>query len=120
MGQATEDMLAGVVCQECGEWMEDMFDGSEEPGYPRTCSSCGGGEDNPLPPPKPSRDRGKRHTCTICLNRPRKERSRVNFRTEAALVDHVKMKHAPATCPECHRAFANSDFMRQHRTMKHP
>ena len=36
MGQAVEDMLSGLCCQVCGQWMPDF----EEVGYPRTCPSC--------------------------------------------------------------------------------
>lgn len=31
-----DDVLNGLVCQECGSWMEDF----QEVGYPRTCESC--------------------------------------------------------------------------------
>lgn len=30
------DILSGLVCQECGCWMEDF----KEVGYPRTCEDC--------------------------------------------------------------------------------
>lgn len=36
MGQAVEDMLNGLACQVCGQWMDDF----EECGYPRTCAGC--------------------------------------------------------------------------------
>lgn len=39
MGEATEDMLDGSVCQLCGEWFHD-----DAPGKPRTCEGCGGGD----------------------------------------------------------------------------
>ena len=41
MGQAADDVLHGLCCQLCGEWMDDIIDGAEEPGYPRTCEGCG-------------------------------------------------------------------------------
>ena len=36
MGQAADDMLNGLCCQVCGQFMDDY----EEVGYPRTCESC--------------------------------------------------------------------------------
>lgn len=36
MGEIADMMVNGLMCQECGAWMEDH----EEPGYPRTCRSC--------------------------------------------------------------------------------
>ena len=36
MGEAADDMLNGLCCQVCGEYMDDF----EETGYPRTCSAC--------------------------------------------------------------------------------
>jgi hypothetical protein len=40
MGEAADDILNGLVCQECGEWMDDILNGADEPGYPRTCDGC--------------------------------------------------------------------------------
>lgn len=42
MGEAADDILEGAVCQVCGEWMEDLLDGFDPPGHPRTCEGCGG------------------------------------------------------------------------------
>lgn len=36
MGEAAELILSGLLCQVCGEYMDDF----EEPGHPRTCDSC--------------------------------------------------------------------------------
>lgn len=36
MGDISEMMLDGTLCQVCGELIEDM----SCPGYPRTCDSC--------------------------------------------------------------------------------
>ena len=36
MGQAADDMLNGLCCQVCGQFMDDFM----EVGYPRTCSCC--------------------------------------------------------------------------------
>ena len=54
MGEAADDILNGVVCQCCGEWMDDILDGAEEPGYPRTCDGC-----------KPKRKRRKKARAAI-------------------------------------------------------
>lgn len=52
MSETTEDMLSGIACQICGQWMEDCWInkfGTEElnadlfnnpPGHPRTCPDC--------------------------------------------------------------------------------
>jgi hypothetical protein len=48
MGETSELMLEGVLCQICGGYMDDletkMIDGKEHivevPGFPRTCPSC--------------------------------------------------------------------------------
>lgn len=35
MGQAVEDMLDGLTCQVCGQYID-----FETPGYPRDCDDC--------------------------------------------------------------------------------
>lgn len=40
MGEHANDILEGSVCQECGEWFDDVLDGKDPPGYPRICNSC--------------------------------------------------------------------------------
>lgn len=49
MGENTEMILNGLLCQVCGTYMDDY----EEPGYPRTCNDC-----------KPKRKRGKENGDT--------------------------------------------------------
>ena len=49
MGDAAEDILDGTCCQQCGEWMDDILNGSHAPGYPRTCAACGGDEPERCP-----------------------------------------------------------------------
>ena len=39
-GTAADDMLDGTCCQICGEFFDDVIDGEEPPGVPRTCSAC--------------------------------------------------------------------------------
>lgn len=36
MGEMTEMILNGLLCDVCGAYMDDL----EEPGYPRTCDDC--------------------------------------------------------------------------------
>lgn len=40
MGEAAEDMLSGICCQVCGEFIFDDDGNVEEVGYPRSCESC--------------------------------------------------------------------------------
>lgn len=49
MGDAAEAALDGSVCEQCGEWMEDVIGGAEPPGYPRTCEACGGDPEDESP-----------------------------------------------------------------------
>lgn len=45
MSETTELIMAGIMCQMCGQWMDDIADPDfVEPGYPRTCEDCGGDE----------------------------------------------------------------------------
>ncbi|WP_311918601.1 hypothetical protein [Carnobacterium divergens] len=36
MGELAEMTINGLLCQQCGGYLEDF----EEPGYPRTCEDC--------------------------------------------------------------------------------
>jgi hypothetical protein len=43
MGQHADDILDGLVCEGCGEWMDDVLacDGVfEAQGHPRRCDGC--------------------------------------------------------------------------------
>ena len=51
MGEIADDILNGILCQECGVLMGDIIKAFEEesegkavfinpPGYPRTCDDC--------------------------------------------------------------------------------
>ena len=40
MGEISEMMQDGILCQICGVFMDDLQDGDEAPGYPRTCEGC--------------------------------------------------------------------------------
>jgi len=46
MGEASEMIMEGILCQVCGGIMEDITDGNvEAPGFPRTCKACQDMED---------------------------------------------------------------------------
>ncbi len=40
MGEAADDMIYGLACQMCGEFFDDVINGEDEPGHPRTCDRC--------------------------------------------------------------------------------
>jgi hypothetical protein len=40
MGEHAEDILEGLVCEWCGTWFDDVFDGKDPPGHPRRCEQC--------------------------------------------------------------------------------
>ncbi|MCO6019364.1 hypothetical protein [Carnobacterium divergens] len=48
MGELAEMTINGLLCQECGGYLEDF----EEPGYPRTCEDCLAYEKNKKRPTK--------------------------------------------------------------------
>lgn len=53
MGDISDMMMEGILCQQCGVIMEDMIPDAngkqrEVPGYPRTCDDCRK-EDKPRP-----------------------------------------------------------------------
>jgi hypothetical protein len=33
-------MLDGSACSGCGQWFDDVIEGHEPPGEPRTCTGC--------------------------------------------------------------------------------
>lgn len=35
MGEVTDMILDGILCEECGEYIDD-----DETGYPRKCAAC--------------------------------------------------------------------------------
>lgn len=45
MGEIADMMINGLMCQYCGEFMDDFG----EPGYPRSCGCCDDGEDYGAP-----------------------------------------------------------------------
>ena len=45
MGQVSEDIINGICCQVCGQWMPEVSNRKSDifinpPGYPRTCKDC--------------------------------------------------------------------------------
>jgi len=39
MGEIADMMVEGVMCEQCGVWLEGA-DKDEAPGYPRCCTLC--------------------------------------------------------------------------------
>ena len=40
MSEFTELIFEGILCQTCGEYLDDASDESDAPGYPRNCMDC--------------------------------------------------------------------------------
>jgi len=113
MGEIAEMMLDGTMCQQCGEWL--ILDGSEPAGYPMSCDACGGAEYDAFVPLEQTS-----WSCTICLHGMRKEqRKKIRFKSEAALAQHVKVKHPPLKCADCEKVCVTAESLAQHRQMKH-
>lgn len=46
MSEFTELIFEGILCQTCGEYLNDVADESDAPGYPRNCMDCDEGYSN--------------------------------------------------------------------------
>lgn len=42
MGDIADMIVEGEACQICACIFDDIMEGAEAPGYPRTCDTCGG------------------------------------------------------------------------------
>lgn len=40
MGEVTDSILEGEICQNCGVWMDDFIEDGYGAGYPQTCADC--------------------------------------------------------------------------------
>lgn len=40
MGEIADDIYEGITCQLCGVFFDDVLEGAEPPGHPRTCDDC--------------------------------------------------------------------------------
>lgn len=116
MGQAVDDMLEGLVCQECGEWMDDF----ESPGYPRTCEGCLGQSSRSYHvKAQPSAEK-PRLICLICVKGPKGERKRrISFTSDEGRNAHMRDAHPKMACPDCDRTFIGPYSLEQHRMAKH-
>lgn len=83
MGEIAEMMLDGIMCEGCGEWMEDDF----LAGHPRRCAACSGGRTVALLMQKPK----KRIKCQWCSKR---------FAADAARDQHARAKHPHMINPD--------------------
>lgn len=70
MGEVTEMMVDGVLCEICGAYID-----GPAPGHPRRCCDCDGGT-------------GRTHPCPRC---------RRVLRGEQGLRDHMRDAHGEAT-----------------------
>jgi len=81
MGDAADDILNGMVCQHCGEWMDDILAGVDAPGYPRSCVRCRHQDAAFKPQPAPAKV-----SCEVCGKRVK----------AAGLHDHKRAVHVNA------------------------
>ncbi len=40
MGEIADDLIDGVFCQQCGEYIDDEESEQCGPGHPRNCTGC--------------------------------------------------------------------------------
>lgn len=40
MGDITNDIINGISCQQCGEYIDDELSQEGGPGFPRNCDGC--------------------------------------------------------------------------------
>ena len=88
MGDAADSLLSGLLCGICGE----LLDG-REPGYPRTCEACGGGEERSPEARRAYKER------TIKAKARRRRSAAGDYdaaRALALLVDMRLIQHVPA------------------------
>ena len=89
MGESSDMISVGVLCQECGQYIDDDGDprtvGAD--GYPRFCSDCGGDPDTNYA----AKRQRKKHTgnrfgpkCPECGKR---------LRSDQGLTDHRRDVH---------------------------
>lgn len=82
MGEISELMLDGFMCEQCGEIIGDLETG-EGQGFPGLCAACqaeAGDDDEVYSLPNKS----KPIQCTDCQRR---------FKNDAAWLDHYRAKH---------------------------
>lgn len=90
MGEIAEMMLDGLMCEQCGEFFDDVLQGGDGPGHPRLCAAC-------LADPA-NADHWQHE---LEGRKPKKRR-----------VKNV-------ACPQCGKLFASSYSARQHERDKH-
>lgn len=106
MGEYAEMMLDGTCCEGCGEFMGDILDGGEAPGYPRYCSpQC-----EPVGFRAVVVNNGAPRDTTAARRAQRNNDAR---RTNAKL-------RKPFECGDCGKLFRTSGGKRQHRKDVHP
>lgn len=101
MGEIAEMILEGILCEGCGEALDDMMGGAEAPGYPRRCAGCD---------MSPRTQRSVRRVVTREREAARHDRER----HEAAKA------RKPHACDICDRLFRSPGGVAQHKRDKHP
>lgn len=76
MGEIAEMMLEGILCEGCGEYLEDAV------GYPRRCTCCGGGK--PTAGKKTGKPTAPKVECRICGKKVKKGQG---------MRDHLRVVH---------------------------
>ncbi len=84
MGDISEMMLEGTLCQSCGEFIDDGCDD----GYPRDCAGCKGEQSLPTPKPRTKEEldahsvlvQDSKRSARTLRNRRKKQRQKANRR----------------------------------------
>lgn len=83
MGEISEMITEGILCRECGQYIDDDDDprtcGAD--GYPRFCADCGG---DPNTNYAAKKQKPKRWLCNVCQRK---------FSSIQGLTDHKRDKH---------------------------
>ena len=88
MGEIAEMMLDGLMCEGCGEWMDEAFEDGDGPGYPQRCAACQRDAGSELPIHLPRKHAvAKQHACPDCKKK---------FRTQQGMQDHRRDVHGGA------------------------
>lgn len=90
MGEISDMMLEGILCQECGQYVDYHTGESRACGYPRFCPDCGGDPETNYAS-KRKECIAKQCRCPTCKRR---------FRTRRGLHDHIRDKHGEGKSDE--------------------
>lgn len=108
MGEIADMMLDGMLCQECGVFIDD-----DQSGYPRSCKSCA----------MENQAAGRQmvkigKTYIFGDSKPREKCPHCNKKVKVGGLDnHIKDAHIK--CPHCPRMFGKGG-LKDHIKAKHP